>query len=688
MTSLLIDVRAKAVLDVIVDNYLDFRQISGLEVYEPAKRADTFEAMRPFSLLLMLAVPLGAASVQNPLDKVLDPLFAVRHFREVAISPDGKKVAWVEASHSKIPAEARFSTVYIDGRRISADRCAAHSLAWSHDGRLAFLSDAGSKGQLQLWMAAGAAPAKKLTTVKGYLDDPHWSPDGRTIAVLFTEGAPKEATGPLEATAAETGVIDQKVTEQRLTLVDAQSGRMHAVSPADLYVYEHDWSPDGGKIVYSAAPGPGDDNWFIAKLYTIDLKTGEARQIFDPAGLQLAQPRWSPDGKSIAFIQGLMSDEGFTGGEIYVVSRDGGPAKNLTPGRKSSPSWIQWLPSSNRILFAEHVAGEAGFATLDLASGETERLWKGPESVEPSFSDDGTQSAVIRTSWSMAPEIWAGPVGKWKQITSVNGAMKATWGEAESVAWQNDGFQVQGWLVKPVRYDAQRHYPMIVSVHGGPAGESMPRWPSPFFDLSVLSSEDYFVFFPNPRGSYGQGEEFTKANVKDFGGGDLRDILSGVDAVLKRYPVDPERIGIGGWSYGGYMTMWAVTQTNRFHAAVSGAGLANWQSYYGENSIDQWMIPYFGASVYDDPAVYAKSAPIDFIKRVKTPTLVVVGERDGECPAPQSYEFWHALKTLGVKTQLVVYPNEGHRFVNPEHILDVMQRTVAWFNDNLGNRPE
>jgi dipeptidyl aminopeptidase/acylaminoacyl peptidase len=131
------------------------------------------------------------------------------------------------------------------------------------------------------------------------------------------------------------------------------------------------------------------------------------------------------------------------------------------------------------------------------------------------------------------------------------------------------------------------------------------------------------------------------------------------------------------------MTMWAVTQTNRFHAAVAGAGLANWQSYYGENSIDQWMIPYFGATVYDNPAVYAKSAPISFVKQVKTPTLVVVGERDGECPAPQSYEFWHALKTLGIKTELVVYPNEGHRFVNPEHILDVMKRTVAWFNDNM-----
>ncbi len=172
---------------------------------------------------------------------------------------------------------------------------------------------------------------------------------------------------------------------------------------------------------------------------------------------------------------------------------------------------------------------------------------------------------------------------------------------------------------------------------------------------------------PNPRGSYGQGEAFTQANRKDFGYGDLRDILAGVDTVLAKYPVDPNRVGITGWSYGGFMTMFAVTQTHRFRAAVAGAGISDWLSYYGENSIDQWMIPYFGASVYDDPQVYAKSSAITFIKNVTTPTLAVVGDRDGECPAPQSFEFWHALRDLHVPAQLVVYPNEGHGFSDPAH---------------------
>jgi dipeptidyl aminopeptidase/acylaminoacyl peptidase len=182
--------------------------------------------------------------------------------------------------------------------------------------------------------------------------------------------------------------------------------------------------------------------------------------------------------------------------------------------------------------------------------------------------------------------------------------------------------------------------------------------------------------------------------VKDFGRGDLRDILRGVDAALQAAPIDPQRLGVYGHSYGGYMTMWAVTQTNRFKAAVASAGIANWQSYYGENRIDQWMLPYFGKSVYDDPQVYARSSPITFIKNVRTPTLVLHGERDAEVPLPQGQEFWHALKTLGVETQFVVYEDEGHWIRQPAHVRDRYERIVGWFDAHLkaakvvpGSRP-
>jgi dipeptidyl aminopeptidase/acylaminoacyl peptidase len=234
----------------------------------------------------------------------------------------------------------------------------------------------------------------------------------------------------------------------------------------------------------------------------------------------------------------------------------------------------------------------------------------------------------------------------------------------------------------PSDYQPGRKYGMIVSVHGGPAAAKKPSWPT-WFDMTALSAEGYFVLFPNPRGSYGAGEAFTTGNVKDFGFGDLRDVMAGVTQAEHDLPIDDNRLGIAGWSYGGYMTMWTVTQTHRFHAAVAGAGIANWQSYYGENLIDQWMIPYFGSSVYDDPGVYARSSPITYIKNVDTPTLVLVGDSAKECPSPQSYEFWHALKTKGVKTRLVIYPGEGHRFHKTEDQKDVLARTVEWFKENL-----
>jgi dipeptidyl aminopeptidase/acylaminoacyl peptidase len=255
------------------------------------------------------------------------------------------------------------------------------------------------------------------------------------------------------------------------------------------------------------------------------------------------------------------------------------------------------------------------------------------------------------------------------------------------VEWDTEGFHVQGWLLYPADYDPSKTYPMVVMVHGGPASAVQPRWPGVGYGGAPLSALGYFVFMPNPRGSYGQGEKFVQANRRDFGYGDLRDTLAGIDAVEKKVPVDDNRLGLTGWSYGGFMSMFAPTQTQRFRAVVAGAGISNWQSYYGQNLIDQWMPPFFGATVYDDPAVYAKSSAINFIKQVKTPMLIVVGDRDAECPAPQSFEMWHALRAQNVPTSLVVYPNEGHHFVDPAHQRDVLQRALAWFAKYLPATP-
>ncbi len=636
---------------------------------------------------------MAAAPAPSALDAALDSLDALHEFSEVALSPDRTKVAWIESDPGKMLGGLPGVSVYVKeldsaagAKRVGDSAIRVQGLTWSSDGRLAFVSDTDSHGQMELYVAdkPGHGKPRRIGELQGYVGDPHWSPDGKSIALLWIEGLTR-IPGPTQATAPASGVIDSKPVEQRLAIVDVTSGAARAISPAGMYVYEFDWSPDSRKLVYLAAPGDGDDNWYVARIYSISaepggVESGEPRELLNPP-LQVANVRWSPDGKTIAYIGGLMSDEGVVGGEIYAFPAEGGAPRDLTPDRKSTPNWFQWSPESKQILFGENVAGDSAISTLDLATGSTETLWKGAETER--FSGDASNSAVILSSWTDPPEVWAGPTGKWRQITHSNQAQPRLWGDVKNVHWSSGGFDVQGWLMFPRPYDPSKHYPMLVDVHGGPASVVRSNWPRSGLPLQLFSSRGYFVFMPNPRGSYGQGERFTRGNVKDFGHGDLDDILAGVDEVVKNYPVDAKRVGIGGWSYGGFMTMWTVTQTHRFRAAFAGAGIANWQSYYGENGIDQWMIPYFGASVYDAPAVYAKSSPITFIKNVETPTLIMVGDRDAECPPAQSYEFWHALKTLGVKTEFVLYPGEGHAFHDPQHIRDRFDRVVEWFNENM-----
>jgi dipeptidyl aminopeptidase/acylaminoacyl peptidase len=624
----------------------------------------------------------------------------VRRFRETALSPDGKRVAWVETFRARDGASSAPSAIFIadlgasagQARRLTVHEgpCISHSLAWSPDGeQLAFLSRRGTTKQLQIHVAAAAGgKARRLTNLKGFLADPRWSPDGRQLAFLFTENALR-AAGPVQPAVVETGEVGETVQYQRLTTLDLQTGQARQVSPADLYVYEYDWSPDGKHCVLSAAHGSGDNNWYVARLHVLTLDSGKTRSILKPA-MQIAVPRWSPDGKTIAFIGGLMSDQGATGGDVFTLPAAGGKAVNRTPDLASSASWLAWEPSSRQILFTEHIDGCSGIARVDLEQGVS-HLWRGAEyftaeggwPLNVSASRDRRTFALVRHSFEQPPEVWAGPLGKWRAVTQANRGVRPGWGKARILHWKSDSHRIQGWLLYPQDFDPSRRYPLVVNVHGGPAWGVAPHWPREYSVTAALSRRGYFVLLPNPRGSFGQGEQFTRANVKDLGHGDLRDILAGLDEVLRVAPVDRDRLGIGGWSYGGYMTMWAVTQTDRFRAAVAGAGIANWQSYYGQNGIDQWMIPYFGATVYDDPAVYARSSPINFIKRVQTPALVLVGERDLECPLPQSQEFFHALKTLKVPTKLVVYRGEGHAVRRPEHRRDIQRRWVAWFDEHL-----
>jgi dipeptidyl aminopeptidase/acylaminoacyl peptidase len=679
------------------------------------------------ALLLAQAASVSsqpAPSTKDPerahIEEVLNGIVHGHGVGQVAVSPDGKRLAWIEGARSGGDIHVAYIDDLKKSDRITAasksdQHCREGQVAWEPDSKaLAFLSDcAQPAGQVDLYLSHldGKTP-QRLTALNGYVEEPTFSPDGSRIAFLYVDGATRPS-GALAAMKAPSGVIGEDGVEiQRIAAARvgvSKPAPAEIVSPASLHVYEFDWSPDSKSIAYVAADPPGENNWWVAKLYTQDLGAAPVA-ILAPAtvsgplhGLQIAVPRWSRDGKAIAFIGGLMSDQGSTGGDVWIIASAGGAPRDLTPSRPTSPAWIDW-DGNDHIYVSELSGGNNQLVRLAIEGNKDsdavsstfeEPVFNIPASVgdglfSRSLSPTADHSLFVfsASSFDRAPELYGARSGQATatsldallQLSHANDGVRPNWGHSESLSWKDESFNVQGWLTLPRDYDPAKKYPLIVIVHGGPSAAEGSQWAGwGSLSASPFSALGYFVLQPNPRGSFGQGEAFTQANVKDFGYGDLRDILAGVDAVEARYSIDPQRVGLTGWSYGGFMTMFAVTQTHRFRAAVAGAGISDWLSYYGENSIDQWMIPFFGASVYDDPAVYARSSAITYIKQTTTPTLVVVGDRDGECPAPQSYEFWHALRDLHVPSQLVIYPNEGHGFVDPAHRRDVAVRALEWF---------
>jgi dipeptidyl aminopeptidase/acylaminoacyl peptidase len=678
--------------------------------------------------------PLATRIVQ-----IMRRLGDVRRFGAVSVAPDGRSIAWTMTGtrpvHGAKPAGGSttgnpgeiLQLADIDGTHVRTVRipgavktCHYSSLTWSPDSRiLAFLSNCNHgrkyREQLDVYeVAANAVRARRITHLRGFVHELTWVPGGSMLSFLYVKGD-LHPIAAVSATKPQVGVIGRTgVEHQQLAVVPATGGKVSEITPYAIFVYEYDWSPSGTRVVYVGAPPPGRDNWWVAKLYT-QRYGGPARVVLDPAtvkgslhGLQIALPRWSPNGSHIALIGGLMSDQGATGGDIYIISSRGGQPTDVTPGIGITPSWLTWT-GNDSLLVSAFAGGSTRVSefTLHAHSPATQRtlftvasnLWDGTFASAISVSAAHRVLAFVESTFDNPPEIAtvvlktnaaAQPIGVLEAahaITRVNAGVRPMWGKAVSVHWRNEGFNVQGWLLFPAHYDPRRHYPMIVYVHGGPSWATRPGWPYDGYGAAPFAAMGYFVFMPNPRGSFGEGERFAKAIRRNMGYGDLRDILAGIDHVEAEYPIDNDRLGLTGWSYGGFMSMFAPTQTHRFKAAVAAAGLSDWESYYGENSIDKWMIPFFGASVYQDPKVYAKSSAINFIQNDKTPTLVVVGQYDGECPAPQSFEFWHALRAMHVPTELVVYAGEGHGFHKTKDLRNVLERALRWFAKYLSAKP-
>ncbi len=625
-------------------------------------------------------------------------------YRALAMSGAGDRIAAIEsvsggaaAASSAGGAERNHATIKVrevaSGKIVASyDPCASCNYdfpSWSPDhSALSFIGSDRKAGTATLYVAGSDGKVTALSTIKGVASTARWSPDGRQLAMLATVGA-KKMTGATEAGAALVGEIGAEEDEQRIAIVARSGGEARLVSPADTFIYEYDWTPDGRGFVVTSAKGNGDNNWWVATLGHVDAASGALRILARPA-MQMNMPRMSPDGSTVAFIGGLMSDFGSIGGDIYTVPAAGGTPVDVTPGYRGSFNGVSW---QGRQIVASALAGsDMAVVAIDPQAKSQRTVWTAPVSASGSrdgrfvFSADGAIAASVTEDYGHAAHIVAGRLPDLVPITHDNDGHKPQV-SARSVSWTNDQFNVQGWLLSPSKVEPGKKYPMIVMVHGGPAAAVTPRFVSQDDGGSALvrelTNKGYYIFMPNPRGSYGQGTAFSGANKRDFGGGDWRDILAGVDAVEKIAPVDDARLGLMGHSYGGFMTMWGVTHSTRFKAAVAGAGIANWISYYGQNGIDQWMIPFFGASAYDDPAIYRAASPIETIKQAKTPTFIYVGERDVECPPAQSVEFWHGLKAMNVPVSLVIYDGEGHSIRKPEHQRDQRERTIAWFDKYL-----
>lgn len=619
----------------------------------------------------------------------------LHQFDRLAMSPGGERVATVESLEQADTAApqahgalvVRNASGAIEARYDPCATCRYGDPAWSPDGKqVAFVGTDFKAGTATIY-SAESGRSRAVAAINGIAAHPLWSPDGVRISVLAVD-APRKLIGAVEAGAPQVGEVGGANDEQRIALVPAAGGALRFVSPADTFVYEYSWMPDGRGFVATAAKGNGDNNWWVAKLVAVDAATGALRTIVAPA-FQMNRPRISHDGRTVLFIGGLMSDFGPVGGDLYRVPFAGGAPENLTRNDHATIVSLDWTAETPIVTRLNGADREVCRLVLSGSGASSQLRWAAQMTIRASDGDiavsrDGRTLAAVGQDFTHPPEIMLGrdkPGGlALAPITHENAGLGANV-TARSITWKNEGFTVQGWLLEP-KIVPGRSYPMIVQIHGGPSSAVTPTYMWKGSGARLLA-RGYYVFQPNPRGSYGQGEAFTRANVRDFGGGDLRDILAGIDAVEKIAQVDDSRLGVFGHSYGGFMTMWAVTHTGRFRAAVAGAGIGDWVSYYGQNGIDQWMIPFFGASVYDDPAIYVKLSPLTTVKAARTPTLIYVGERDVECPAAQSLQFWHGLKAMGVPTSLVIYQGEGHAFRKPETIHDLDGRMAGWFDRYL-----
>lgn len=627
-----------------------------------------------------------------------EAIVAMRSLQGLAVSPSGDAVVYVVSepfsdSQSKEPTNTELWLASSDGktqRRLTDSPGADMSPAWDPKGRtVAFLSARSGKSGYQVFSVdPGSGEVHQLTHHETGVSSFVWSPDGQRIAYLAQE--PLDSSGKARRDIGDDEMVFtlsddlQHLAPQKLWLLDLSTHKATLVPTKHYHISSLSWSPDGRQIALIVSDEANlDHEWTRSKVAVVPVSGGQLR-IHCPTHGRVQKLKWKPDGSGVSFLMSSADGHEAAASSLYVCSQPGTDAVNLTVDAAFTVQGYSWLPNNRSLILSIVEKNSRKLVRFDANTRTLTQISKPGQvvSTDPSLSSDAETLAIAVETPSRPSDVWIGSTrGLQRQITRLNPYLENfTYGETEEVEWKaSDGLTISGVLVKPVGYEAGMRYPLITQVHGGPESVELNG-----FQISwaqFFAANGYAVFLPNFRGSVGRGVRFTIINNRDFGGKDFQDILSGIDFLIEKGIADPNKLGIGGWSYGGFMSAWAITQTQRFKAAVVGVGVSNWFSLMGQTPVPLWTVQvHFEEWPADNPNAFRKNSPIEFVKNVQTPTLWLHGEVDPMIALSQAREFFRALQHQKVPSELVVFPREGHGLREPVHRKSAYARILKWYD--------
>jgi dipeptidyl aminopeptidase/acylaminoacyl peptidase len=617
----------------------------------------------------------------------VEDVIALKSVNDAQISPDGQWVAYT-VTHADLEQNANDADIWLvstkgsEPVRLTTNKKNDTSPRWSPDGRrLAFVSARDDKPQIYLMSPFGGEP-ERLTETKGGVRQFVWSPDGKSIAYVSDH----EPTAEEEQRTKEKDdavVVDSDYKFTRLWVLDLAAPKPRLIATGDGVVSDPQWSPDGTRLAYVTHPTPRADDNSLSDIWTVSAVAGSPRKLLENPGPDNS-PRWSPDGSQIAFVTSARSD--VRQGRLAVIPAAGGTPRMIAPTFLYQPSAPAWSPDGRTIHFGASVKTTTQLFAVPAVGGTPRALSHVSGTIAGgTLSRDAGTIAYTQGDAQHPADVHVARVDATllnpTKLTDHNPQVTGlALGRSEVVTWKSaDGMPMDGILIYPVGYEAGRRFPLVAAIHGGPSGVWTQSFAGNWANAGqVLASQGFAVFYPNPRGSSAYGEQFLRANIKDWGTGDYRDIQSGIDSLIARGIADSTRLAQSGWSYGGYMTAWTLTQTNRFKALVVGAGLTDMFSMHSTNDLPTTVEHYFGAEPWNDTTEYRKRSAMTFIKNARTPTLILHGQADQRVPIGQSQELYVGLRKNGVPVQLVFYPREPHGLQEPRHQLDKMKRENEW----------